>query len=145
MRRIDIDGPDVGMDLGRRLLHHGELFTGEVEERLGGVLVSVESYVDGLPHGPGREWYPDGTLRSETTARAGRAVGVAREWHPNGRLAAERVFTEDGSTMLSDREWDENGRPTRVWHGDGDFAGRSAQRRYGRFLKDPPGPENWIP
>ncbi|MFJ8511078.1 toxin-antitoxin system YwqK family antitoxin [Streptomyces avermitilis] len=120
MRRIDIDDPEVDMDPGQRLLYRGELFTGEVEERLGGAVVSLETYADGAPHGPSREWYKDGTLRSEATAHKGRPVGITRDWHPNGTLAAEREFTEDGLTMVSHREWDETGQPTRVWRKDGD-------------------------
>ncbi|MEU9371757.1 hypothetical protein AB0D71_45540 [Streptomyces avermitilis] len=120
MRRIDIDDPEVDMDPGQRLLYRGELFTGEVEERLGGAVVSLETYADGVLHGPNQEWYKDGTLRSEGTAREGRPVGITRDWHPNGTLAAEREFTEDGLTMVSHREWDETGQPTRVWRKDGD-------------------------
>ncbi|MFF3499004.1 toxin-antitoxin system YwqK family antitoxin [Streptomyces sp. NPDC003247] len=113
--RIDIDDPEVDMDHMQRLLYRGALFTGEVVEHLGDALVSLEGYEDGLRHGPNQEWYKDGTLRSEGTARRGRPVGVSREWHANGTLASERVFADDGLTMLSDREWDENGQPTRAW------------------------------
>ncbi|WP_079151943.1 toxin-antitoxin system YwqK family antitoxin [Streptomyces sp. RTd22] len=115
VKRIDIDDPDVDMDYSQRLLYKGELFTGEVEERLGGAVVSLDAYVDGLQDGPNREWYKDGTLRSEGTAHMGRPVGVSREWHPNGTLAYEREFGEDGLTMLRDRQWDEEGRITRDW------------------------------
>lgn len=45
----------------------------------------------------------------------GLPVGVSKEWHPNGTLAAERVFAEDGLTLLADRQWDEKGRPTKNW------------------------------
>ncbi|MET7856780.1 hypothetical protein ABZS81_06070 [Streptomyces sp. NPDC005318] len=75
-KRIDIDDSDVDMDPGQRLLYRGELFTGQVEERLGGVVVGLDPYVDGVPHGPSREWYEDGALRAEATARTGRPVGV---------------------------------------------------------------------
>ncbi|MGW1412685.1 toxin-antitoxin system YwqK family antitoxin [Streptomyces sp. NPDC002403] len=113
--RIDIDDPEVDMDQGQRLLYRGELLTGEVEERLGGAVVSLDSYVAGVQHGPGREWYKDGTLRSEGTAREGRPVGVSREWHPNGVLAVEVEFSGDGTTTLAERCWDEEGRPTKNW------------------------------
>ncbi|MER6075434.1 toxin-antitoxin system YwqK family antitoxin [Streptomyces sp. NPDC001852] len=113
--RIDIDDPEVETDHSQRLLYRGEPFTGEVVEHFGGVLVSLENYEDGLANGQSREWYKGGTLRSESMARQGRPVGLAREWHANGRLASERFFADDGLTMLSDREWDENGLPTRVW------------------------------
>ncbi|GAA4033006.1 hypothetical protein [Streptomyces plumbiresistens] len=110
--RIDIDGPDVDFDLGARLLYRGELFTGEVEERLGGDVVSLQSYVDGLPHGPSWEWYRDGTLSAEGTVYRSRPVGVWRRWHPNGVLAHEKTFSEDGQVILSHRAWDESGRLT---------------------------------
>ncbi|MEU9322184.1 hypothetical protein [Streptomyces sp. NPDC048295] len=113
--RVDIDDPEVDMDQGLRLLHRGELFTGEVEERLGGAVVGLDAYVAGVQHGPSREWYEDGTLRSEGTAREGRPVGASREWHPNGVLAAETEFSEDGMTMLAERRWDEEGRPAKNW------------------------------
>jgi antitoxin component YwqK of YwqJK toxin-antitoxin module len=118
LSRIDIDDPDVDMDVAQRVLYRGEPFTGEVVEHLDGALVSLEIYERGVRHGPSREWYKDGALRSEGRAREGRPVGVFRDWHPNGELAAERAFSEDGSTMLSDRAWDENGQPTRVWRND---------------------------
>ncbi|MFF3687537.1 toxin-antitoxin system YwqK family antitoxin [Streptomyces sp. NPDC002187] len=113
--RIDIDDPEVDMDYGGRLLYRGELFAGEVTEHLGGDLVSLDNYMDGVQHGLSREWYRDGTLRSEGTARMGLPVGISREWHPNGTLAAERVFAEDGLTTLADRAWDEQGHPTKNW------------------------------
>lgn len=113
--RIDIDDPEVDMDYGGRLLYRGQLFTGEVTEHMGGVLVSLENYVNGVQHGISHEWYEDGTLRSEATAYLGRPIGVSKEWHRNGKLAAERVFADDGLTMLADRAWDEHGRLTRDW------------------------------
>lgn len=116
--RIDIDDPEVDMDHGQRLLYRGQPFTGEVEERSGGAVISLDSYVDGVQDGLSREWYKDGTLRSEATVREGRPVGVAREWHPNGELASEQVFAENGLTMLKDFHWDENGLPTRTWSKD---------------------------
>ncbi|MER5216881.1 hypothetical protein ABT063_41735 [Streptomyces sp. NPDC002838] len=80
----------------REWYKRGELFTSEAQERLGGDLVSLETYVDGLPHGPSWERYRDGTFRSEGTAYQSRAVGVWRRWHPNGVLAGEKAISEDG-------------------------------------------------
>ncbi|MGW0841315.1 toxin-antitoxin system YwqK family antitoxin [Streptomyces sp. NPDC002787] len=131
---LDIDDPDVDMDYGQRLLYRGVPFTGEVEERSRGVVISRDRYVDGRQDGPSHEWNEDGTPRSEGTARQGRPVGISWEWHSNGTLAAERVFTADGLTMLENREWDEEGRPIRAWRetegrseaGAGTGAGREA-------------------
>ncbi|MEU5184935.1 hypothetical protein AB0G49_33355 [Streptomyces longwoodensis] len=106
------------MDNMHRLLYRDELFTGEVVEHLGAALVSLECYEGGLRHGPNREWYQDGTLRSEGTSHRGRPVGVSREWHPNGTLAHERVFADDGLTVLTDRTWDDMGRPTKAWRSE---------------------------
>ncbi|MEV7995094.1 hypothetical protein AB0O67_25265 [Streptomyces sp. NPDC086077] len=115
VQRIDIDDPGVDMDVSERLYYRGEPFTGEVTEHLGLSLVSLETYADGYKNGPSREWYKDGTLRSEGTVRNGMPVGEFKEWHPNGVLAAKRVFAAKGMTLLEDCEWDEHGRPTRTW------------------------------
>ena len=118
LKRIYIDDPDVDMDYGQRLLYQGELFSGEVEERLGGAVVSLDMYVDGVQHGPSRAWYEDGTPRSEGTVDMGCPVGLWREWHPNGTLASERLFAENGQTILEDRQWDEEGQPTKQWRNE---------------------------
>ncbi|MEU6915635.1 toxin-antitoxin system YwqK family antitoxin [Streptomyces olindensis] len=115
VQRIDIDDPEVDMDDSERLYHRGGPFTGEVTEHLGERLVSLDGYVDGYKNGPSREWYQDGTLRSEGTLREGMPVGEFREWHPNGALAARQVFADNGMTLLEEHTWDEQGRPTRSW------------------------------
>ncbi|MEU0584079.1 hypothetical protein [Streptomyces sp. NPDC006132] len=115
VQRIDIDAPEVDMDDSERLYYQGHPFTGEVTEHLGESLVSLDSYVDGYKNGPSREWYKNGTLRSEGTLRAGRPVGEFKEWHSNGVLAVHQVFAENGMTLLADSAWDEHGRPTRAW------------------------------
>ncbi|MFG2571237.1 pentapeptide repeat-containing protein [Streptomyces sp. NPDC048481] len=117
-RRTDVDDPDVGMDDAHRLLYRGEPFTGEVTEHLGGRLVSLDVYVEGLQHGPSWEWYQDGTLRSEGTVLKNLARGEHKQWHPNGALASRRVFTDDGLTILEDHEWDEDGVATKSWRAD---------------------------
>ncbi|MFD5494276.1 toxin-antitoxin system YwqK family antitoxin [Streptomyces sp. NPDC001812] len=117
-QRIDIDDPEVDMDDAQRLLYRGEPFTGEVTEHLGGKLVSLDSYADGVQNGSSREWYKDGTLRSEGTVREGLPRGEFREWHSNGTLASRKNFDEDGLTIREEYEWDEDGRPTRSWRLD---------------------------
>ncbi|MFD6325034.1 toxin-antitoxin system YwqK family antitoxin [Streptomyces sp. NPDC058442] len=106
------------MDETQRLLYRGEPFTGEVTERLGGKLVSLDVYVGGTQNGPSREWHKDGTLRSEGTVREGLPRGEFKEWHPNGTLAARKVFGDDGLTLREEYRWDEDGRPTRNWRLD---------------------------
>ncbi|MGW7269317.1 toxin-antitoxin system YwqK family antitoxin [Streptomyces sp. NPDC054864] len=108
------------MDEAQRLLYRGELFTGEVAEYLGGKLVSLDHYTEGTQNGVSREWYQDGTLRSEGTVRMGLPRGEFREWHPNGTLASLKTFDDDGLTLREDLKWDENGQPTKRWRlGDG--------------------------
>ncbi|MET9320878.1 hypothetical protein ABZX75_11940 [Streptomyces sp. NPDC003038] len=115
LRKIDVDDPDVDMDDAQRLLYRGELYTGEVIEYLSGVLVSQDSYVSGLQDGLSREWYKDGTLRSEGTVRRGRPRGEFMEWHPNGVLKSRQIFDDSGLVLKEEYEWDETGRPTRAW------------------------------
>jgi uncharacterized protein YjbI with pentapeptide repeats len=116
--RIAVEDPEVDMDDAHRLLYRGELFTGEVTEHLGDQLVSLDVYVEGVQNGPSREWYKDGTLRSEGVVYKSLARGESREWHPNGRLGSRRVFSDDGLTLLEDDAWDEDGRPTKSWRAD---------------------------
>ncbi|MEU0353741.1 toxin-antitoxin system YwqK family antitoxin [Streptomyces cyaneofuscatus] len=114
-KRIDIDDPAVEEDGSGNLSYEGRPFTGEVTEYAGKALVSLDEYVDGVLHGKSREWYPDGTLRSEAQAKSGRPVGTSKEWYANGTLAKETMFAEDGLTMISDKSWDEEGSLTREW------------------------------
>ncbi|MGV9320598.1 toxin-antitoxin system YwqK family antitoxin [Streptomyces sp. NPDC003660] len=115
--RIDIDDPEVDMDDAQRLLYRGVPFTGEVSEHLAGALVSLDVYADGVPHGLCREWYRDGTPRSEGVVHRGLPRGESREWHPDGRLSRRQVFDADGLTLREDDAWDETGRLTRSWRG----------------------------
>ena len=44
---------------------------------------------DGTRHGPSRDWYGAGTLRSLTTWVNGERHGISILWHPNGAKQAE--------------------------------------------------------
>ncbi|MFD9470114.1 toxin-antitoxin system YwqK family antitoxin [Streptomyces goshikiensis] len=112
---IDVDDPDVEMDMAERLFCRGELYTGEVVEYLGGALVSQETYVEGRPDGLSRSWYKDGTLESEGTLRRGRPTGEFREWHPNGVVRSRQVFDEAGLVLTEEQSWDESGHQTKAW------------------------------
>ncbi|KZM75405.1 toxin-antitoxin system YwqK family antitoxin [Nocardia terpenica] len=109
-KRINADFDPISWDVNDRLMYQGEPFTGEVVETLGDKILSQQSYVNGIPHGPDREWWPNGTLESEGQMRDGRPYGIYRRWHENGQLAGEKHFGDDGAlhTVL---EWDEDGNP----------------------------------
>lgn len=116
LHRIDIDDPDATMDEGERLYYRGTPFTGEAVEYQRGALVSLITYEDGYEDGPAREWYADGTLRSEGVMRGGFPVGGFQRWHPNGGLAARTVMSDNGLRQLAQFEWDEHGNMTKEWH-----------------------------
>jgi antitoxin component YwqK of YwqJK toxin-antitoxin module len=96
--RIDLQVDTVEWDDGARLRHDGSVFTGEaVIHGYSGEVISLVTYRYGVEDGPRREWYEDGTPKSELVVRRGKVVGVARDWHPDGRLARERTFDEHGN------------------------------------------------
>jgi len=98
--RIDLQVSTVEWDDGARLKHDGHAFTGEaVTHGYSGEVTSLVTYRYGVEDGPQREWYEDGTPKSERTVRRGVLTGVARDWHPDGRLARERVFDERGELV----------------------------------------------
>ncbi|MFF9346862.1 toxin-antitoxin system YwqK family antitoxin [Streptomyces sp. NPDC014734] len=117
-QRIDVDDPDVDMDGNQRFLYRGELHTGELAEYSGGRLISLDEYTDGVPDGLSREWYRDGTLRSEGVVRAGRAVGEFKEWHPNGVLGSLKFFDGSPVSLREEETWDERGVPLTSWRRD---------------------------
>jgi hypothetical protein len=103
--RIDLQVSTVDWDGGARLHHDGHAFTGEaVTHGYSGEVISLVTYRYGVEDGPRREWYEDGTPKSELTVRRGMITGVAREWTPDGRLARERVFDEHGD-LASERRF----------------------------------------
>jgi hypothetical protein len=55
-------------------------------------------YADGLvqKHGLDREWFPDGTARSEREFDHGRGKGRWRTWHENGALRSDYTFGASG-------------------------------------------------
>jgi antitoxin component YwqK of YwqJK toxin-antitoxin module len=108
MNRIDLNFDPVTWDDDLRLQYRDEPFTGEVVETAAGQLLSQSFYVDGISHGPVREWWADGRLKSEGEMKRGVDVGIFRSWHHNGRLKSEIEFSDDG-TPLSRRDWDEEG------------------------------------
>lgn len=103
--RIDLQVSTVEWDDGARLKHEGHTFTGEaVIHGYSGEVTSLVTYRYGVEDGPRKEWYEDGTPKSELTVRKGVIIGVARDWRPDGRLARERVFDERGD-LASERHF----------------------------------------
>ncbi|MFJ1550237.1 toxin-antitoxin system YwqK family antitoxin [Streptomyces sp. NPDC088246] len=94
-----MDAPDVDGDPGHRVLYRGEPFTGEVAEYVGGQMVYLDVYAEGIRDGLSQGWYPDGSRKSLGTVRNGVATGEFREWHPNGALKARRFFDDDINTV----------------------------------------------
>ncbi|MFF8831883.1 toxin-antitoxin system YwqK family antitoxin [Streptomyces sp. NPDC015131] len=113
--RIDIDDPDVDMDGAQRLLYRGALYTGEVAEYQGGHLISLDEYTDGVQDGWSREWYRDGTLRSEGFVRHGRPIGEFREWYSNGVLKERQFFDGSAASLRETDTWDETGARVSSW------------------------------
>lgn len=118
MQRINIDDPGAIMDEGERLYYQGAPFTGEAVEYQSGALVSLITYQDGIENGPIREWYTDGTLRSEGVMRDGFPIGESQQWHPNGRLAARTIMSANGLRQLAQFEWDDEGNVTKEWRAE---------------------------
>ncbi|MFF4495403.1 toxin-antitoxin system YwqK family antitoxin [Streptomyces sp. NPDC001546] len=116
VQRVDIDDPDVDMDMGNRMLYHGELFTGEMAEYVDDQVVCLDVYVDGIKNGLSRMWYPDGAPKLEGTVVNGSARGEFREWHPNGRLKSRKFFDDDIYSLKEETVWDEEGNLVRDWH-----------------------------
>lgn len=121
------DGQSV---LDRRTLRHG---TGEMLHfHANGQLARQASFVEGMRHGPRRQWYENGQLMSEalfnngvlhgevteyhqsgqTSSRSewayGRREGDFESWHPNGQRHIIAAYKND-LLQGEAREWHEDG------------------------------------
>jgi antitoxin component YwqK of YwqJK toxin-antitoxin module len=110
MDKIDLNSDAVTWDGDQRLLYRDEPFTGEAVETIGSRIISQTFYIDGIPDGIDREWWSDGSPKSEGQNNHGLAVGTFRNWYVNGQLESEEEFAGDG-TLLSRRKWDKDGNP----------------------------------
>ncbi|MFJ9519645.1 toxin-antitoxin system YwqK family antitoxin [Kitasatospora sp. NPDC101801] len=140
MLRIDINDPDVGTDLALRLTYRGELFTGEATDAPEEPTV-LETYRDGLRHGPWREWYLEGALKTEATFQEGHFVGEYQQWYEDGRLAIRRLYTDQGQ-MAAEYQWTPDGQLQHSWpqgcckvRGSCRCAGQAMPRRSSGRLK----------
>lgn len=74
-----------------------------------GRLLAERFFAHDVPCGTWREWYPDGTPRSEVEFGPGgsQELRASRYWHPNGQLAAEgqtRAGLREGEWTYRDPE-----------------------------------------
>ena len=105
VKRIDIQADEVNWDDDQRLLHQGELFTGEaVTYNWLDELRSLATYVDGFREGVQREWYDGGQLKSDMTVHKGRLTGATREWDEDGNLVREQSHDDTALVKLGP-EW----------------------------------------
>jgi antitoxin component YwqK of YwqJK toxin-antitoxin module len=112
MNQMRINFNDTTMDEGTRLLHDGNLYTGEVVETDDddGTILCLNTYKDGYEDGIQKEWYRDGSPKSVYRTVKGSPVGESEEWYDNGQLAIRQEFDQWGTVRKRD-EWDENGEP----------------------------------
>lgn len=108
----DQDVDDIGDGADDRLEYRGEPYTGEIVQQGVDGLLAQEFYVNGIAHGPIREWWADGTPRSEGQVREGLEYGDFREWYKNGQLASVKHFDDHGM-LVKLEEWDDDGNQTR--------------------------------
>ncbi|WP_054815821.1 toxin-antitoxin system YwqK family antitoxin [Nocardia arizonensis] len=97
---------------GSRYFLDSEPFSGQVVERADGapdgVIVALNTYVDGFASGPSRRWYFTGSARGVGAVARNRAVGLWLEWFSDGSPAKQAVFGSDGR-LLAQRVWEEPG------------------------------------
>ncbi|MET7768690.1 hypothetical protein [Nocardia sp. NPDC005366] len=97
---------------GSRVLFDGEPFHGQMIERAGGdpdgVIVRLDTYLDGFGTGPSRGWYITDRRRHLGATERNRGIGLWLRWFPDGSPQKMTVLGADGST-LAQRVWDEAG------------------------------------
>ncbi len=77
-------------------VYQGQPFTGIAQryDRAGKV-VQMDSFVDGLRHGPSKIWFPNGQLSYESHFEEGKRQGETRSWWVNGNLRSQATFVAD--------------------------------------------------
>ncbi|MBR6331188.1 MAG: toxin-antitoxin system YwqK family antitoxin, partial [Bacteroidales bacterium] len=63
---------------------------------------------ENFENGVSKEWYSDGSKKSEVPVVAGRKNGMYRSWYPNGQKKEELTFA-NGKKQGAATEWHENG------------------------------------
>lgn len=89
--------PDAELEFGPDLVMHfrGQPFTGIAFDVMENGTRSELSYVDGLQHGPARDWDASGRLRTEDSWRANFRHGGSRTYDESGALISEQWWDHD--------------------------------------------------
>jgi len=89
--------PDSELEFGPDLVMHyrGQPFTGIAFDVVADGTRSELSYVDGLQHGPARDWDASGRLRAEDFWRTNVRHGVSRTYDENGAVISEQWWDHD--------------------------------------------------
>lgn len=112
--RVDFDELELVVRDEHYMFLNGHPFTGVAVELFpDGSLRSEVYHVNGVEHGPKREWYPSGQLKDEANMWHGGLHGYSRIWNEQGRL----IFEELGELGIgiAEKRWDEQGRLIREW------------------------------
>jgi antitoxin component YwqK of YwqJK toxin-antitoxin module len=106
---------DDQLDYGPDLIYYlaGERFTGIGYEDVPGFGVSEISYKDGFQDGPARDWYPSGTLKSESWYRENARHGFSRDYSEDQVKVLEELY--EYGILVRRTSWDESGRETGTW------------------------------
>jgi antitoxin component YwqK of YwqJK toxin-antitoxin module len=79
----EVDYEDITFVEDLRAFYRGEKFTGRAVERdKNGRVTAIIEFVGGIQNGSEREYYPNGTLASETIYKTGIPHGLSKSWHP---------------------------------------------------------------
>ncbi|MBW4719901.1 toxin-antitoxin system YwqK family antitoxin [Saccharothrix obliqua] len=104
-----IDRRETYRDESMRVVHDGELFTGELETKdADGNLIALGNYYEGVQHGLQEQWFPNGRKKAEGVVDFGVAVHEWRRWYPDGTPAQVRTFDAAGRQLHITR-WDKDG------------------------------------
>jgi antitoxin component YwqK of YwqJK toxin-antitoxin module len=91
--RVEYDDLEiVGIDAGggEIMNYQGILFSGIIEEKLNGVLVSEEEFTNGHRGGVQKlYYYPSGQIKQEYTIQFNKMEGVFTEWDVNGNITSQ--------------------------------------------------------
>jgi antitoxin component YwqK of YwqJK toxin-antitoxin module len=114
---VDYDDIDYSNELFA--LYEDRRFTGRAVELDPERNKTIETeFAGGIKHGPEREYYPGGALKSEVVFKMGQPHSIGRQWHINGQLKWETTY--ENGRAVNRKHWSEDGRQLPVQPGDGE-------------------------